>query len=149
MDDKPDFLDRDPDPVLEPPVDTESSAGLIPAENAQSALPAVDENKSRPAITFQGNSYDLTSVIGLTTGAVVLLACATCNLGYYCLPFVPIILGIIGLVSAKDSVDPDRTKLLSWLSVGSGAIILLLIFVFVALYIGFIVFVIMAQNGGF
>jgi hypothetical protein len=85
----------------------------------------------------------------LTTGAIVLLACATCNLGYYCLPFVPIILGIIGLVAAKDSVDPDRTKLLSWLSVGSGAIILLLIFVFVALYIGFIVFVVLAENSGF
>ena len=80
---------------------------------------------------------------------MVLFSCFTCNLGYYCLPFVPIILGIIGLVAAKDSVDPERTKLLSWLSVGSGAIILLLIFLFIALYIGFIVFAIMADNSGF
>ena len=62
---------------------------------------------------------------------------------------MPIILGTIGLVAAKDSVDPERTKLLSWLSVGSGVVILLLIFLFVALYVGFIVLVIMAENGGF
>jgi len=149
MDDKPDFLDRAPDPEPEPPVGLESPGGVTPAEDGQASSPVGGENRSKPAITFQGNSYDLTSVIGLTTGAAVLLACATCNLGYYCLPFVPIILGVIGLVAAKDSVDPDRTKLLSWLSVGSGAIILLLIFIFVALYIGFIVFVIVAENGGF
>jgi hypothetical protein len=149
MDDKPDFLDRNPDPEAEQSIEAEAPDGISLTGEPPSPSPAAGENGSKPIITFQGNSYDLTSVVGLTTGAVVLLACATCNLGYYCLPFVPIILGIIGLVAAKDSVDPDRTKLLSWLSVGSGAIILLLIFIFVALYIGFIVFVVLAENGGF
>jgi hypothetical protein len=92
----------------------------------------------KPAITFMGNSYDLTAVVGVTTGAIVLLTCATCNLGYYCLPLVPIILGIIGLVAAKDAVDPERTKLLSWLSLGSGVIILLLIFLAIVAYVAFI-----------
>ncbi|MEW5959791.1 MAG: hypothetical protein AB1801_18860 [Chloroflexota bacterium] len=147
MDDKPDFLDRgsDIERPAEAPVEPEID---WPAETGAAAL-AEAETGSKPQITFLGNSYDLTAVVGLTIGAVVLLSCATCNLGYYCLPFVPIILGIIGLVAAKDSVNPDRTKLLSWLSVGSGAAILLLMFVFIALYVGFIVFAIMADSGGF
>ena len=145
MEDKPEFLDRtsEPESPREPPV------APLPDGQVDEIMPAAAEAGSGPVITFQGNSYDLASVIGVTAGALVLFSCFTCNLGYYCLPFVPIILGIIGLVAAKDSVDPERTKLLSWLSVGSGAIILLLIFLFIALYIGFIVFAIMADNSGF
>lgn len=145
MEDKPEFLDRTPEPESprEPPVTT------LPAGQIDQIMPAAAEAGSDPVITFRGNSYDLASIIGVTAGALVLFSCFTCNLGSYCLPFVPIILGIIGLVAAKDSVDPERTKLLSWLSLGSGVVILLLIFLFVALYIGFIVFAIMADNSGF
>lgn len=146
MEDKPEFLDRTPE--SESP--TEPEPGDQPEEKIEPIISATAEPASSgPVITFQGNSYDLASVIGVTSGALVLFSCFTCNLGYYCLPFVPIILGIIGLVAAKDAVDTDRTKLLSWLSVGSGALILLLIFLFVALYIGFIAFAIIADNNGF
>jgi hypothetical protein len=67
-------------------------------------------------------------------------------MGYYCLPILPIILGAVGLATAKDSVDPDRTRLLSWISIGSGAIIILLILILIAAYIGFFAFV-MATEG--
>lgn len=134
----PEFLDIPPNAEAEP------QAGL-PSGN-DTPLP---EAGSRPEITFMGNSYDMASVVGVTTGAVVLLSCATCNLGYYCLPFIPILLGIVGLVSAKDSVDPQRTKLLSWLSLGSGAVVLLLIFLFIVAYIGLLIFVFAADSGGF
>jgi hypothetical protein len=100
-------------------------------------------------VTFQGNSYDLAAVIGVTIGGMVLLSCLTCNLGYYCLPVAPIILGAIGLIAAKDAVDPDRTKLLSWLSLGAGVAVILLIVLFVAAYIAFIFFAVMADSGGF
>jgi hypothetical protein len=145
MEDKPEFLDRTPEP--ESPVEPQPADN--PHEKIEQSIPAAPGAGSGPVITFQGNSYDLASVIGVTVGALVLFSCFTCNVGYYCLPIVPIILGIIGLVAAKDSVDPERTKLLSWLSVGAGALILLLIFLFVALYIGFIAFAIIADNGGF
>ena len=46
-------------------------------------------------------------------------------------------------------VDPDRTRLLSWLSVGSGAIILLLLIAGIVLYVFFIFFAIAAEGGGF
>jgi len=124
-------------PVLEP------AAVISPEPEAEQTSPEIT---LKPTITFQGNSYDLASVVGVTIGGVTLLTCATCNLGYYCLPIIPIILGIIGLISAKDSVDPERTKLLSWLSLGSGSLIILLILLLVAAYIGLIVFAIVADN---
>ena len=112
--------------------------------------PLAASTHSTAEITFRGNSYDLMSVVGVTVGGMTLLTCATCNMGFYCLPIVPIILGIIGLVAAKDSVDPERTKLLSWLSVGSGAVILILIAAFIIIYIAFVFFaVVAAESGGF
>ncbi len=125
-----------------PPV-PKSAAVASPELGAEQASP---ETTSKPTITFQGNSYDLASVVGVTIGGVTLLTCATCNLGYYCLPVIPIILGIIGLVSVKDSVDPERTRLLSWLSLGSGALIILLILLVVAAYTGLIIFAIATDN---
>ena len=145
MDDKPEFLDRTPEP--ESP--RESPVASLPEEKIDQIMPSAAEADSGPVITFRGNSYDLASVIGVTVGAMVLFTCFTCNVGYYCLPIVPIILGVIGLVAAKDAVDPQRTKLLSWLSVGAGAAILLLIFLFVAAYLGIIVFALMADSGGY
>jgi hypothetical protein len=143
MADTPDFLDIQPESGTaaepeHPPVETQPQ----PAAQTEAA-------PGKPDVTFMGNSYDLSAVVGLTTGAIVLLSCLTCNLGFYCLPFVPMVLGVVGLLAAKDAVNPERTRLLSWLSVGSGALILLLIAVFVVLYLGFIVFVIAAENGGF
>jgi hypothetical protein len=57
--------------------------------------------------------------------------------------------GIIGLVSAKDSVDPERTRLLSWLSLGSGAVIVLLILLVMVAYIGVITFAVATEANSF
>ena len=54
----------------------------------------------------------------------------------------------MGLVAAKDSIDPERTKLLSWLSVGSGAAILILIAAFFIIYIAFVFFAVVAAESG-
>jgi hypothetical protein len=101
---------------------------------------------STTEVTFQGNNYDLMAVIGVTIGAVTLLTCATCNFGFYCLPFAPLILGAIGLLTAKDSVNPERTKLLSWLSLGAGIIVLLLILAVVLVYVILIFGPVMSQG---
>jgi|SRR5688572_8575920 len=99
-----------------------------------------------PIVTFRGNNYDLSVVVGVTIGAVTLLSCVTCNLALYFLPFFPIVAGVIGLAKAKDSVDPDRTRLLSWLSIGSGGIVLLLVLLIVIAYAGFIAFAIATEG---
>jgi len=106
---------------------------------------------SKPVITFRGNNYDMMSVIGATLAGGTLFACGTCGFGFYCLPFVPLILGIVGLFSLRESVDPNRTQLLSWFSIGVGALFALLILagiVFYILYFGFI-FTMIAAEGGF
>lgn len=132
-----------------PVPESESVPSVVPGEEPEQSTATETGGSTSPKVTFRGNSYDLASVVGVTIGGMTLLTCATCNLGYYCLPVIPIILGIIGLVAAKDSVDPDRTTLLSWLSIGSGTLILLLIFLFIALYIALIIVAVMAENGGF
>ena len=112
--------------------------------------PASDiETATKPTITFQGNNYDLAAVVGVIIGSITLLSCATCNLGVYLLPFLPLILGLIGLITAKDSVNPERTRLLSWLSIGSSAVIILLILAVVILYIGFIAYAVTNEGSGF
>ena len=112
---------------------------------------ADDETANRPAVTFMGNSYDLTAVAGATSAGVTLFACGTCGFGFYCLPLVPVILGAIALLSQKDAVNPDRTKTLSWVSIGVGALFLSLVallFLFYVIYFGFIFFVIANEGGG-
>jgi len=102
-----------------------------------------------PAVTFHGNNYDLAAVVGITIGVVTLLSCASFGMATYCMPFLPVILGVVGLVTAKDSVNPERTKLLSWISIGIGGLILLLIVVLVVLYIAFIGFVVANEGNTF
>jgi hypothetical protein len=135
--------DFDPDPAPKP-----TSEEAMPEQELFPPAPPNTGYSPKAEVTFQGNSYDLTAVVGVTIAGAVLLACMTCNLGYYCLPFLPLLLGIIGLATAKDSVDPDRTRLLSWISVGSGAAILLLIAFVVILYIGFVMFAVASEGGG-
>lgn len=113
--------------------------------------PAAAESSDRPKVTFMGNSYDLTAVVGVSSAGITLFACGTCGTGFYCLPLVPVILGAIGLLSLKDAVDPERTKKLSWISIGIGAVFLALVALLILLYVAyfaFIFFIIAAESGG-
>ena len=89
-----------------------------------------------------GNTYDLTALGAFAGGILVLASCLTCGQVVYCLPVIPLILGLIGLVMAKDAVDEERTRLWSWLGIGGGAIAIIF-FVFAVLsYFAFIAFII-------
>ncbi len=80
----------------------------------------------RPQVTFKGNTYDMVSWSALASGILLLFMCVTCNMGFYCLPFFPLLLGIFGLLMARQAVNQERTKMWSWIGVGIGAAILLL-----------------------
>lgn len=97
--------------------------------------------KERPKVTFMGNSYDVTSLGALASGILVLLSCLTCGQIFYCLPVLPVVLGIVGLVMAKQSIDPERTRLWSWLGIGGGGIALIVLAFAIVAYFGFVVFV--------
>ena len=75
---------------------------------------------------FEGNAHDLTALIALICGAIVLLICVSCGLGIYLLPVVAIVLGVIGVMMAKNAVNPQRSQLWSWLGIGSGVVAVLL-----------------------
>ena len=78
----------------------------------------------RRTVTFMGNTYDLAALGALGSGALMLFSCLTCNIGYYCLPFIPLLLGLVGIVSAREAVNKERTQLWSWLGIGAGVIVL-------------------------
>jgi hypothetical protein len=109
----------------------------------QEALPTTDADEAivpaTPQVTFRANTYDLVSLGSLISGALILFTCLTCNMGYYCLPFISIILGAVGLLSLRQAVDKERTRLWSWLGIAAGGIVLLLIAACIVLYVGFIV----------
>lgn len=77
-------------------------------------------------------------------GGVLLLSCVTFSIGQYCLPVLPIILGVVGLLTAKNSLNPDRTRLLSWLSIGAGGVVILLLAI---VFLGIIALSVMADSG--
>jgi hypothetical protein len=97
------------------------------------------EPAPRRTITLMGNTYDLAALIALITGAVVLFLLLTCGMGAYCLPFAPIVAGIIALASAARAADPQRTRLYAWLGIGAGGLALLLTVGLILLYVGLFV----------
>lgn len=101
----------------------------------------INQDIPKPA-AYEGNAYDITSLIALITGVILLFTCLTCNMGVYFLPFVAIVLGIIGAVMAKKSADPQRTQLLSWLGIGSGVLVLLIALLGILLYIVMLILVV-------
>lgn len=81
---------------------------------------------------YRGTSSDVTALLAAAVGLLALLIYGTMGSFAYCLPILPLILGIAGLASARRSVDPGRTRLLSWIGVGTGGFALLVV---VALFI--------------
>jgi hypothetical protein len=116
------------------------------------ALTALDTDAlgpvGAPQVTFRGNTYDLVALGSVVTGALILFSCLTCNMGYYCLPFISIALGAVGVLGARQSVEADRTKLWSWLGIAAGGIFFLLIVLGILLYVGLIIFAITAEESG-
>jgi hypothetical protein len=121
--------------------DDAQSVNQVPSTE-ETAARARDRGRDRPRVTFMGNSYDLASLGALATGVVLLLMCLTCNQAAYCLPCVPLILGIIGLAMAKDAVDAERTRLWSWIGIGSTGVIAALIGLAIVGYAFFIAVVV-------
>ena len=99
-------------------------------------LPAPDP----PQITQQRNSSD---VIALFAGVSGIISIATCfGIGLaICLPplpLLPLLLGAIGLASARHATRPEQARLLSWLGIigGAGFIVIAMLGVIAGLAFG-------------
>ena len=123
----------------------------VSGEEPEEILPTPTEDgeavlAETPRVTFRGNSYDLIAMGSLASAALILFTCVTCGMGYYCLPVLSVVLGAIGVLSARQAVEVERTRLWSWLGLAGGGILLLLMALCFVLYIAFIV--IAAVSGG-
>lgn len=141
------IIDLTPDEIR-PVGDAPPATDVVTEEAAPAASPGTPASPSPSStppgvrITFMGNTYDLAAYGALLSGVIVLASCLTCNTVYYCLPLAPIILGLIGVVSANQAVDARRTRTWSWIGIASGLFILLVILAGIVLYIAFIVLMI-------
>ena len=102
-----------------------------------------DEEKDNK-IPYKGNSQDLTALLAAVMSVTVLLSCVPG--GVYCLPFVALLLGILGYANASQAVDPHRTRLMSGVSLGAIGLIMLGIVACIGTYFLFILFSVFAAS---
>jgi hypothetical protein len=95
-----------------------------------------EPERTRRTFAFMGNEYDLAALIALITGAVLLFLCLTCGYGAWCLPVVPLVAGLVGLLSLDRAEDPKRTRLYSWIGIGAGGLSVFLILASIVAYVG-------------
>jgi hypothetical protein len=101
----------------------------------------------RPVVTFMGNTYDLISLGALASGLLMAFMCLTCNMGWYCMPLVPIVAAIVGLSTARQAVDAERTRKWSSIGLGAGIFVLLLIAAAIMAYVGLILIGVLTLEG--
>ncbi len=114
-----------------------------------SAPPLPPASLAPPPGQYVGNGKDMTAFLAMLAG--VGLAVTSCVPGASCLlPFFALIGGIVALRDANQALDPARTRRYAWIAIVTGAIIIALGALFIALYGAFIfAFVQEAQNQNF
>ena len=97
----------------------------VSTEDSEDAVAtSTEENETvlaeTPKVTFRGNAYDIISMGSLASAALILFTCVTCGMGYYCLPVLSVVLGAIGVLSARQAVDvgPDQFGAVRWATTG-------------------------------
>ncbi len=113
-----------------------------PVSDLMIPVPDTTEGTAASSSIWQGNNTDLMALVGVTISGMILFYCGTLGIGAYCIPIIPIILGIIGLVNSKDALNPERTKTMSWISIGVGAAFILLLVLVIAAYFAFIAYLV-------
>ncbi len=132
---------------MEETTSPEPAAGATGGASQEVTVPSATSATPRPTppeATFKGNSYDLAALGALTSGIVALFSCVTCGMGVYCLPLLPLVLGLIGLLSARQAVEEERSRLWSWIGIAAGGFIVLLTVAGIVLYIAFVVLAVAA-----
>ncbi|NJL94675.1 MAG: hypothetical protein HC915_13605 [Anaerolineae bacterium] len=113
--------------------------GIIPAQaaaRAETNLPDLNRKGvyDPKSVLYRANNTDLTSFLGMIIGVFMLGSC--CG-GVYCFPFVGLGLGVLGLMNAKDAVEPGRTRQQAWIAILTSGGLLLALALCVLAYIAF------------
>ena len=125
-----------PQPPPQPP--------MVP--QAPQAKPRPDDESAE--VTYRGNSTDLSAIGALASSVLLILTCLTCGSGIYCLPIVPLVLGLIGVLGAKRAVNKEQTRLFSWIGIGAGGLSILLVIAGFITYLIFVLFIVLLGQQG-
>ncbi len=90
-----------------------------------------------PAPTFVGNFNDVLAIVAATLAGVTVFGCLTMTYGLYCLPVITLVLGTVVLFNAKASIQPERTRLWGWISLGTGGVFVLILIAAIMLLVLF------------
>ncbi len=96
---------------------------------------------------FKGKTADMLSLGALITGLMVVLSCVTGGGAIYCLPLIPIGLGISALLMKRNAVDQNRTQMWALAGLGSGLVIIVLAVLSLICFAAMIVWLAASTNG--
>lgn len=102
---------------------------------------AVPAAPPAPEKRYEGNSFDLYALIAGIVGATSLAMCFSGNMMIYCLPFVPLVFGIIALRNSARALNPSRTRTMGWIGVAAGAFGILVLVLFAVVMMVYFVFI--------
>lgn len=111
------------------------------AENPPVATSIQPSTETAPKEKYSGNRYDLYALVAGTLGGSSLLMCLSFNMALYCLPIVPLALGIIALRKSSQSVDPNRARNLAWVGIAGGGLGTLFTLAIIAFFVLYMVFI--------
>lgn len=112
------------------------ASGIIPSQADASRQAKQEEIVSevihKKGVRYQGNDNDLLAFLSMTVGLITLSSC--CG-AFYCLPFGGLLLGIIALMNAKDSINPRRARQHAWIGIGTGGCFVIIVLAIIAIYV--------------
>ena len=92
---------------------------------------AETERAADRPVTYKGNNQDIGALLSAVLAVTALFSC--CG-GLYCLPIIALALGAVTYLNADKAIDSSRTRHLSGIGLGAGALMVLAIFACIGLY---------------
>ncbi len=105
---------------------------IIPPERYVEAHDDAQADAARgsvaPTAPFQGNSIDVLALVAVVVGVVAF----SLNFGgVYLLPLIGVVLGLIVVIQAGQSLNKKRSATLGWVAIGTSAVGILIWIVFI------------------
>lgn len=113
--------------VLSPETYQEALPNSLRPRQVNHAVGEVDDKG-----IYKGNNYDLTALIA---AIIALVTLGSCFGGFYCLPVVGMIIGLIAFMNADQAVDRQRTRNLSLIGVAVMGVFIFACLALVFLYV--------------
>lgn len=95
-----------------------------------------DERFAPEPRVSRGNAADFTALGALASGLLTLCLCLSCGTGLWCLPALPLGLGVAGLLMAKSAVGEERSRRWSVIGLVTGlAVVMFLMLMMICIVV--------------